>query len=853
MNILITQFIAWYLIVQLITLLTLPLSTSLFVNVPDRGYALAKILGILLVGFTLWLGTSYGLLRNETGGAWLALVIVGAASLFLGRTWVSTLLHTRKLNLPWQPVVAVEVLFLLAFAGWALVRAYDPAANHTEQPMDLMFMNSIWVSPTYPPHDAWLSGYAISYYYFGYWLLTTLGRLAGQPPEIAYNLGQACWFGLLLIGCFGVVYNLLAHAGRRQRIALLGGLLAAVAIGLTGNLLGVFEWLYAGGVDVSGLMKFFNVAGFPQTPPLGDGWTATIDWWRSSRVIEDTTLLGDHLEVIDEFPFFSYLLGDNHPHVTAMPVVLLVISLAQNLFFGRFPAPTPSVKRLDEDAPVPEQGLAQALGQLLQLVVPLSLPGLVVTMIAAGALVFLNTWDFPPYWLLLIVAFGAVSLRAIHLTPGLKRIGRWGVGLAAASFGLLILGGTIALYLPYFLTAQSQAGGFLPNLFNPTRLPQFFLMFGYGMLGVGALVALAWSTWQPSRQLIINSLAVVYGLPLLFLLVSIGLALATTQGQELLARMPLPEGATSHLGFIVMRWLRQGFTFLVVGALLAFCLAWLWSYFGHQLRDGRYLPTSAEQSQTFAILLATLGLLLVFAPEFVYLRDNFGTRMNTVFKFYYQGWLLFGLCSSYAIMTVVPGLFGKGLWPKGPRVQRIATVCGILSLLGIGLGLFYTIPALITKTDRFRMATPTLDATAYIAVGSPNEMAAVDWVRTNTAPDALVVEGKGASYDAGRNRISTLTGRPTLLGWDGHESQWRGKAYGTMAQGRPEVLELIYSRGSTDEVIQALAQWQIDYVYVGPTERGQYGMTPLAEERLTAAMDLVFEQGDVRIYRRRSQ
>jgi len=299
--------------------------------------------------------------------------------------------------------------------------------------------------------------------------------------------------------------------------------------------------------------------------------------------------------------------------------------------------------------------------------------------------------------------------------------------------------------------------------------------------------------------------------------------------------------------------LRQGFTFLVVGALLAFCLAWLWSYFGHQLRDGRYLPTSAEQSQTFAILLATLGLLLVFAPEFVYLRDNFGTRMNTVFKFYYQGWLLFGLCSSYAIMTVVPGLFGKGLWPKGPRVQRIATVCGILSLLGIGLGLFYTVPALITKTDRFRMATPTLDATAYIAVGSPNEMAAVDWVRTNTAPDALVVEGKGASYDAGRNRISTLTGRPTLLGWDGHESQWRGKAYGTMAQGRPEVLELIYSRGSTDEVIQALAQWQIDYVYVGPTERGQYGMTSLAKERLTAAMDLVFEQGDVRIYRRRSQ
>jgi len=848
LNILITQFIAWYLIVQLITLLTLPLSTSLFANVPDRGYATAKILGILLVGFTLWLGTSYGLLRNETGGAWLALVAVGGVSLFLGRTWVSTLLHMRKLNLPWQPIVAVEVLFLLAFAGWTFVRAYDPAANHTEQPMDLMFMNSIWVSPTYPPHDAWLSGYAISYYYFGYWLLTTLGRLAGQPPEITYNLGQACWFGLLLIGCFGVVYNLLAYAGRRQPIALLGGLLASVAIGLTGNLLGIFEWLYAGGVDVTGLMKLFNVYGFPQTPPSGDSWTATIDWWRSSRVIEDTTLLGGHLEVIDEFPFFSYLLGDNHPHVTAMPVVLLVIGLAQNLFFGRFPLPAPVVKRLDADTPVPAQGVGQALRHLLQIGVPLGMPGLLLTMIAAGALVFLNTWDFPPYWLLLIVAFGAISLRTIHLTPGLQRMGHWGMGLAAASFGGLILGGTIALYLPYFLTAQSQAGGFLPNLFNPTRLPQFFLMFGYGLLGVGALLALAWSTWQPSRQLITNSLAAVYGLPLFFLVLSMGLGLATTQGQELLAQMALPAGATSHVTFILLRWLQQGFTFLLVGALLAFCLAWLWSYWGRQARDQRHLPTPSEQSLAFAILLAALGLLLVFAPEFVYLRDNFGTRMNTVFKFYYQGWLLFGLCSSYAIMMVLPSLL-----VKGQRVKNVAAVCAIFSLLGIGLGLFYTVPALITKTDRFRLATPTLDATAYIAAGSPDEMAAVDWVRMNTAPAALVVEGKGASYDAGRNRISTLTGRPTLLGWDGHESQWRGKAYGTMAQGRPEVLELIYNRGSADEVSQALAQWQIDYVYVGPTERSQYGMTPLSEARLAASMDLVFEQGDVRIYRRRSQ
>ena len=42
----------------------------------------------------------------------------------------------------------------------------------------------------------------------------------------------------------------------------------------------------------------------------------------------------------------------------------------------------------------------------------------------------------------------------------------------------------------------------------------------------------------------------------------------------------------------------------------------------------------------------------VLLPEFVYVRDLFGTRMNTVFKLYYQGWLLLGIGSAYGIAMV---------------------------------------------------------------------------------------------------------------------------------------------------------------------------------------------------------
>jgi len=188
-----------------------------------------------------------------------------------------------------------------------------------------------------------------------------------------------------------------------------------------------------------------------------------------------------------------------------------------------------------------------------------------------------------------------------------------------------------------------------------------------------------------------------------------------------------------------------------------------------------------------------------------------------------------------------------------PRIARIfgalATICALCAFVLIIAAMIYPVAGAYAKTNGFASESPTLDATGYIAGGS--EYAAVQWVLQNTLPDALIIEGKGASYRANYNRISTMTGRPTLLGWDGHESQWRGRSYGQMAAGRPEALQSIYGSGSPEQLIQTLTQWDVDYVYVGPTEREQYGVTPRNELTLRSVMDLVFENGDVRIYRRR--
>lgn len=866
------QFFSWYLALQLMALATLPLALSLFPNLSDRGYAFSKSVGVLAVGFLFWLGYSYGLVRNEAGGAWLILIAAAAISWGIGRAVVGRARQRGNLGVSWYYVAGIEILFLGIVIVWATIRAYDPAVNHTEEPMDLMFMNSLWASATYPPHDAWLSGYPISYYYFGYWLLTTVGRLAGQPPHIGYVLGQASWYSLLWLGCFGLGYNLLARRnGSGDERALAGGFLTGLLVATTGNLQAIMEWLYANWVNVTPLANWFGVRNFPAAAAQTGLWHISFDlwWWRPARVLSDRWLTGDHLEVIDEFPMFSYLLGDNHPHVLAMPFVLLMIALIFNLFLQR--------RRLagvgSQVAMAPDTDKVTAVVTrwlaFVRTLTPFGLVGAVSLLVTASALVFLNTWDFPPYWLLFMVVVGLLVRRELIQTPKLSNAQRWRQAIVVAIVsGGVMAAGIVLLLWPYFLTAQSQAAGLLPNLFNPTRFPQFVVMFAFALLGVGAFLGLSWqwlaqgqSLWRKAGRSLATVAALVYGLPILFL-ITCALLVTTPGGQALLAGLPLPPGAASYLPFVVERWGSQFWTFLVVGALLTLALWLIWNTIARfwdqqeplsaEPQGGRWadLPTTT----LFVLLLAVLGLLLVFAPEFIYLRDNFGIRMNTVFKFYYQAWLLFGVVASYAIVVALsewqPFVRQSTTAGAGNVLRSWGTMgCAVLSLV-LGLsGLVYPLAGLYSKTGGF-VAAPTFDSGAYLADGGSAELAAVQWVRTNTAPDALIVEGKGNSY-WNHNRISTMTGRPTLLGWVSHEEQWRGKAYAAMAEGRVTALDSIYRGTSVEAITQVLEQWQIDYVYVGPTEREQYTMTAASEQSLAAAMDIAFDQGNVRIYQRR--
>ena len=202
-----------WLAAQLLGLAVLPLTWRLFARFPGRGYPFAKALGLLLVSYLLWLGAIFRLIPNDTGGILVALAVVAGVSFWLGRAgWQRDADATRPI-LAWlrdnrSLVITTEVLFAAVLIGWCVFRAYNPDISGTEKPMEFAFINGVLNSSLFPPQDPWLSGYAISYYYFGYVMLGLLIRLTGVDPAVGFNLGVALWYALVMVGAFGVAQTL---------------------------------------------------------------------------------------------------------------------------------------------------------------------------------------------------------------------------------------------------------------------------------------------------------------------------------------------------------------------------------------------------------------------------------------------------------------------------------------------------------------------------------------------------------------------------------------------------------------------------------------------------------------------
>ena len=812
----IVAFLSWYLVITLFGWLTFPLVYFLFPALADHGYSLARVAGLLVWSYIFWLFTSLGLTQNTVGGILFSLLVpAGISGSILVNRRVEIILWLRQ---NFRVVLVVEILFLVSFGFLAFIRAGNPELDGTERPMELMFINSILRSPTFPPHDSWLSGYAISYYYFGYVMTAMLAKLSGLPGSLAHNLMTALIFGLAAVSAYGILYNLLmetdAEGSTKRRRSLTAPLLAPLFLLIVSNIEGFLEVLHARGIfwnsNPSNFWTWLGIKELSDSPTQPYQWIPDryLWWWRASRVVSDFNLRGNFQEIIDEFPFFSFLLGDLHPHVLAIPFTLLATAIALNIFLGGW------------------RGNIHLPGIRLHI----TKAGFFTAALVLGGLAFLNTWDILPAAALIVSAYVLLRVREDGWS--------WSRLEDVFALGLPLGFVSILLYLPFYLGFSSQANGVLPNLVNPTRGAQLWVMFAPLWVPLLAYLIYLWrgekrtGNWLVSLLLVISLVLLLWGVSwligwLVFLRDPI-IAQGYLASQALLNVMELFKAA------ITRRLIYIG-GLLTLLAVLVPTLAFLIVIREPKTKMDPQLPATKTRTSIFVLLLMALGSLLVLAPEFVYLRDQFDYRINTVFKFYYQAWLLWSMTAAFGIAILLQRL--RGFWEWAFRITLIVLLF---------LSLTYPVLSLANKTNNFDPPSGwTLDDFSRIERSNPDEAAAIQWL--HLAPYGVVAEAVGpgpcgGSY-TGYARISEYTGLPAVLGWVCHESQWRG---GDAEQGsRRNDIAQLYTTSNWQNALAIITKYNIRYVYIGDLEASSYAVH---EEKFRANLPIVFHSGNVTVY-----
>ncbi|MFZ3060225.1 MAG: DUF2298 domain-containing protein [Candidatus Methanoperedens sp.] len=288
--------IIWWLLIELIGFIALPVAGYICSALPDKGYAVSKIMGLLLLTYFSWIITYFGL-DYSTFSVFFSLLLIAAISLIFYKKF--------GLDINRHFAIKNELFFTAIFCVFLVIRSFSPD-NYWEigeKFMDNAFINSILRSSSFPPTDPWFSGISMNYYYFGYLLVADLIKLTGSLLPVGFNIASAIFFALSSSAVFGIGFGL------TRKIKY--GLVAFVFVLFLGNLVGFMQLL---------VILFFPAYYGQFYVPNGDLLTRllTFSQWPSVNIIPGG---------IFEIPYHVYLVGDLHPDMVSISFQLLILSI----------------------------------------------------------------------------------------------------------------------------------------------------------------------------------------------------------------------------------------------------------------------------------------------------------------------------------------------------------------------------------------------------------------------------------------------------------------------------------------------------------------------------------------------
>jgi YYY domain-containing protein len=894
-------------LVEVLGLMCLPLTITVFHNLPDRGWAFSKAIGMALLAFCVWLP-----LMTVQVLPFSQLFIAGVLIILLAFNIFGFLRVRRALAALVRAnifyIVVCEAIFLgmVFLLGW--IRSYGPDIHNFEMFMDEGFLAAIMRSPHFPPNDMWLSGYSINYYYYAHFTIATLAKLLGQSPSIAFNTGISVFFGLTAVNLFGVTGNIVSWARyqRRKTIAFERSLWPAF---LRRRQSAVVTRHNDANSDQPGTVLPSLTGAIPYgllTILMGEvlgNLASTQQWWKAHDDLPpfywfNTTRIID--KTINEFPAFSFLLSCFHAHVLALAFTIVAIALAFNLF-------------LENGGDGKGKGL-RVFGSGWRL--PLNLG---TTALILGGLFAMNGWDFPTYLTLAMICVGLQQWMAYQ--------SRFRIDLVLDVFTVVaaLTALSFFMYAPFYLSFVSPSQGIgIVSSADRSAIRDEVLIYGmFVFIYVSLLVVnLLWPrltartasaknsrvSSQPGQDQITGNstnldLVSQEGVQVSLSsgrLTSASGPYATTpirQSEEQTAprnivvvpakdtlptedvvivpltgmgsepptptdTRPPTHGRSARPEWLDMRVISIVLIFGV--ALLAFAimkngLTFVVAFTIAALGAALALYHLHDRPRAFTMLLGAAAFGLVALTEIVFLKDVFASnfpRMNTVFKFYFQAWALLSITSGAGLYFILDG-FRQAATTTG-LYRWVLRGCQVLwsaiLMLFLLAGIVYPIVGSYQRTNHYIQRTNSLDGLNYLQSYDPSDYAAIEWLNSHMQGDPVIVEAydpRGGDY-SDYGRISALTGLPTLMGWVGHEYQWRVNWLNNANNAndfyrRGADINTIYTNTNPGVVLALMNQYNAQYLYVGPLEQSTYPVANL--HRFSSFMQTVYAANGVTIYR----
>lgn len=852
------QVVRWYLVLLIFGFAFLPFSAFVFKKSCSAGFFFGEIFGILTVALISW---TFGHMKilPFTQATIIIVLIVCALVCYSIKPLRINLVKRLSGNLTIEHIIGEQIVFSVVLVILCYLKGFLPNINGQEKFMDYGYIMSMLRSTSLPANDIWMSGYSINYYYFGQFIYALLIKLSGINSAVAYNIAMCSAIAIPFTLCYGIG-SYLVETAKSCGLKTVGGmnvitgLLAGFTTIIFGNshsffydetsignkILPLFKKM---GIDVGNTTDFF----YPQS-------TRFIGHNPDSFLIEGIKNGGD--KTIEEFPFYSFLVGDLHAHVCSTMVVLTLVAfciafigkvsdkLIGEKNFVRLPFFSSIKENVPEDFSIKNEYLGRLRNEWKSI--------LGIELVSMGVLLGIaqmtNYWDFLIYFIFSAMVLLIVTTRKSNdfcTIPGLIIF-------------VLILFDILALYLSVadipLLHVALQILVVILAYFATCYAPCALSRTALGMSFLFALSHVVALSFNLTFDMISNTLAACQNHSSLY-------QLWILYGTHVFICLTFVVITIISKNYVLVRGKNKVSKVSIAGVSPSDHTNPVSKFFGER-----------NIVDIFVCGMIVVGLIMIIAPEIFYVRDIYTSgylRSNTMFKFTYAAFIILSISMAYAIFRL--------FW----LINKKGDYSGLTFILGVVFTILLIIPAHYTGISLTQRCGDIkkenyigLNGTQYLYTYSSKQTLieqngnlvpyyeAINWFNSEVSGTPVILETYGESY-TDYDMVSAYTGLPTVCGWTTHEHLWRfhgivnpttnllesdpdNDVFELYINPRHADIEIVYGSSDPEEVQKIIDKYNIEYIILGEMEQKRLGVDNTTT--LLKVGTVAFEYGNLKVF-----